>query len=65
MSKTQVEALSFPAGLYPKDLIISKGIEIDYERMFDLLILGPMNRIVEAMNKQPISLDMAFENSLW
>ena len=65
MSKTQVEALSFPAGLYPKDLVISKGIDIDYERMFDLLILGPMNRIVEAMGKQPISLDMAFENSLW
>ena len=65
MSKTQVEALSFPAGLYPKDLVISKGIEIDYDRMFDLLILGPMNRIVEAMGKQPISLDMAFERSLW
>ena len=65
MSKAQVEALSFPAGLYPKDLVISKGIDIDYERMFDLLILGPMNRIVEAMGKQPISLDMAFENSLW
>ena len=65
MSKTQVEALSFPAGLYPKDLVISKGIEIDYDRMFDLLILGPMNRIVEAIGKQPISLDMAFERSLW
>ena len=65
MSKTQVEALSFPAGLYPKDLIISKGIEIDYERMFDLLILGPMNRIIEAMGKHPICLDMAFEEGLW
>ena len=65
MSKTNVEALSFPAGLYPKDMIISKGIDIDYERMFDLLILGPMNRIIEAMNHQPISLDMAVENSLW
>jgi hypothetical protein len=65
MSKTQVEAISFPAGLYPKDLIISKGIEIDDERMFDLLILGPMNRIIEAMGYQPVSLDMAFVNSLW
>ena len=65
MSKTNVEAFSFPAGLYPKDLIISKGIDIDYERMFDLLILGPMNRIIEAMGNQPISLDMAVENSLW
>ena len=45
--------------------ITVKGIEIDYDRMFDLLILGPMNRIVEAMGKQPISLDMAFERSLW
>ena len=65
MSKTQVEAISFPAGLYPKDLIISKGIEIDDERMFDLLVLGPMNRIIEAMGYQPVSLDMAFVNSLW
>lgn len=65
MSKVQVEAFSFPAGLFPKDLIISKGIEIDYERMFDLLILGPMNRIIEAMGHQPVSLDMAVENSLW
>jgi hypothetical protein len=65
MSKEQVEAISFPAGLYPKDMIISKGIEIDYERMFDLLILGPMNRIIEAMGHQSISLDMAVENSLW
>ena len=65
MSKTQVEALSFPAGLYPKDMVISKGIEIDYERMFDLLILGPMNRIIEAMGNQPVSLNMTFEGSLW
>lgn len=65
MSKTQVEAISFPAGLYPKDLIISKGIDIDDERMFDLLVLGPMNRIIEAMGYQPVSLDMAFVNSLW
>ena len=65
LSKTQVEALSFPAGLYPKDMVISKGIEIDYERMFDLLILGPMNRIIEAMGYQPVSLAMTFERSLW
>ena len=65
MSKTQVEALSFPAGLYPKDMVISKGIDIDYERMFDLLILGPMNRIIEAMGNQPVSLNMTFEGSLW
>ena len=65
MSKSQVEAISFPAGLYPKDMVISKGIEIDYERMFDLLILGPMNRIIEAMGNQPVSLNMTFEGSLW
>ena len=65
MSKAQVEALSFPAGLYPKDLVINKGIDIDYERMFDLLILGPMNRIIEAMGHQPVSLNMSYENSLW
>jgi hypothetical protein len=65
MSKAQVEAISFPAGLYPKDMIISKGIEIDYDRMFDLLILGPMNRIIEAMQKEPISLDMAWQDGLW
>jgi hypothetical protein len=65
MRKTNVEALSFPAGLYPKDMIISKGIDIDYERMFDLLILGPMNRIIEAMNHPSISLNMTYEGSLW
>jgi hypothetical protein len=65
MSKTNVEALSFPAGLYPKDMIISKGIEIDYERMFDLLVLGPMNRIIEAMGYPPVSLNMTYEGSLW
>jgi hypothetical protein len=46
-------------------MVISKGIEIDYERMFDLLILGPMNRIIEAMGNQPVSLAMTFERSLW
>lgn len=65
MSKEQVEAMSFPAGLYPKDMVISKGIDIDYERMFDLLILSPMNRIIEAMGHQPVSLEMTVENSLW
>ena len=65
MSKERVEALSFPAGLYPKDMVISKGIDIDYDRMFELLILGPMNRIIEAMGHQPVSFDMAVENSLW
>jgi hypothetical protein len=65
MSQTQVEAISFPAGLYPKDMIISKGIEIDYERMFDLLVLGPMNRIIEAMGYPPVSLNMTYEGSLW
>ena len=65
MSKAQVEAMSFPAGLYPKDMVISKGIDIDYERMFDLLILSPMNRIIEAMGHQPVSLEMTVENSLW
>ena len=65
MSKAKVEAISFPAGLYPKDMIISKGIDIDYDRMFDLLILSPMNRIIEAMQKEPISLDMAWQEGLW
>ena len=65
MSKSRVEAISFPAGLYPKDMIISKGIDIDYDRMFDLLILSPMNRIIEAMQKEPISLDMAWQEGLW
>ena len=65
MSKEMVEAISFPAGLYPNDLIINKGIDIDYDRMFDLLILSPMNRIIEAMGYQPISLAMTLENSLW
>ena len=65
MSKERVEALSFPAGLFPKDLVINKGIDIDYERMFDLLILGPMNRIIVAMGHQPICLDMSWTPGMW
>ena len=61
--KCLVEAFSYPAGQFPRE--ITTGFEIDYEHMFELLILQPMNRIIEAMGYQPISIDMTFESSLW
>ena len=47
-----IQAFSYPAGQFPMDM--ASGFEIDYDRMFDLLILGPMNRIIEAMGYNPI-----------
>lgn len=61
--KCLVEAFSYPAGQFPRE--ITTGFEIDYEHMFELLILQPMNRIVEAMGFQPINIDMTYEASLW
>ena len=63
MSKAQCEAFSYPAGQFPRDM--GGNLEIDMNRMFDLLVLGPINRIVEAMGYQPIDLSMTFETALW
>lgn len=63
MSLNQCEAFSYPAGNYPRDL--AENLEIDYNRMFDLLILSPVNRIVNAMGYQSIDLNMTFETGLW
>lgn len=63
MSKAQCEAFSYPAGQYPKDM--AGNLEIDMNRMFELLVLGPINRIVEAMGYAPIDISMTFETALW
>ena len=63
MSLAQCEAFSYPAGQYPKDM--AGNLEVDMNRMFDLLILGPINRIVEAMGYAPIDISMTFETALW
>ena len=63
MSKTQCEAFSYPSGAWPADM--ASNLEIDMNRMFNLLILAPINRIVEAMGYSPIDLSMTFETSLW
>lgn len=63
MSKQQCEVFSYPAGMFPMDM--ASGIEVDMNRMFDLLVLGPINRIVEAMGYQPIDISMTFETALW
>ena len=63
MSLEQCEAFSYPAGQYPMDMACD--LEIDMNRMFDLLVLGPINRIVEAMGYPPIDLSMTFETALW
>ena len=44
---------------------MASGFEIDYDRMFDLLILGPMNRIIEAMGYNPVDIGMNYVKGLW
>ncbi|MCM1218920.1 MAG: hypothetical protein NC548_30940 [Lachnospiraceae bacterium] len=61
--KTQCEAFSYPAGMWPADM--ASNLEVDMDRMFNLLILGPINRIIEAMGYSPIDINMTFETSLW
>lgn len=63
MSLSYCEAFSYPAGQYPLDM--AGDLEIDMNRMFDLLILGPINRIVEAMGYQPLDINMTITESLW
>lgn len=63
MSLQKCESFSYPAGMYPMD--IAENIEIDYNRMFELLVLGPVNRIIEAMGYQPVDINMTCENGLW
>lgn len=63
MSLNRCEVFSYPAGMYPADMTF--GIEIDYNRMFELLVLGPVNRIIEAMGYPPIDINMTCETGLW
>lgn len=58
-----IQAFSYPAGQFPMDM--ASGFEIDYDRMFDLLILGPMNRIIEAMGLNPVDIGMNYVEGLW
>ena len=58
-----IQAFSYPAGQFPMDM--ASGFEIDYDRMFDLLILGPMNRIIEAMGYNPVNIGMNYVKGLW
>lgn len=61
--KTYCEVFSYPAGLWPADM--TSNFEIDRNRMFNLLVLAPINRIVEAMGYSPIDISMTFETALW
>ena len=63
LSWTLCEAFSYPPGFFPMDM--ADGFEVDYDRMFDLLILGPINRIVVAMGYPEISIGMTFDVPLW
>ena len=58
-----IQAFSYPAGQYPIDM--ANGFEIDYNKMFDLLILGPMNRIIEAMGYTPLDINISYSMSLF
>ena len=61
--RESIQAFSYPAGQFPMDM--ASGFEIDYDRMFDLLILGPMNRIIEAMGYNPVDIGMNYVKGLW
>ena len=63
MSLQKCEAFSYPAGMYPID--IAENIEIDYARMFELLVLGPINRIIESMGYAPVDISMTCSKGLW
>ena len=63
MSLNKCEAFSYPAGMFPMDM--AANLEIDKNKMFDLLILSPVNRIVEAMGYPTIDISMTTETGLW
>lgn len=63
MSLNRCEAFSYPAGMFPMDM--AANLEIDKNKMFDLLILSPINRIVEAMGYPQIDISMTVEAGLW
>ena len=63
MSIQKCEAFSYPAGMFPMDM--AANLEIDKNKMFDLLVLSPVNRIVEAIVYQPIDISMTTETGLW
>ena len=63
MSLQKCEAFSYPAGMFPMDMTVN--LEIDKNKMFDLLILSPVNRIVEAMGFQPVDISMTYAKGLW
>ena len=63
MSLQKCEAFSYPAGMFPMDM--TTNLEIDKNKMFDLLILSPVNRIVEAMGFQPVDISMTYAKGLW
>jgi hypothetical protein len=63
MSLNRCEAFSYPAGMYPMDM--AANLEIDKSKMFDLLILSPVNRIIEAMGYPAIDISMTTETGLW
>jgi len=63
MSLQKCEAFSYPAGMFPMDM--ASNLEIDKNKMFDLLILSPVNRIVTAMGYPEIDISMTAESGLW
>lgn len=63
MSLQKCEAFSYPAGMFPMDM--AANLEIDKNKMFDLLILSPVNRIIESMGFSPVDISMTYAKGLW
>ena len=49
--------------MIPMDM--AANLEIDKNKMFDLLVLSPVNRIIEAMGFQPVDISMTYSKGLW
>lgn len=63
MEKACCVAFAYPAGNYPVDM--TEFIDVNYEKMFELLVLNPINRIIQAMGYAEIDISMTFESGLW
>ena len=44
---------------------MAANLEIDKNKMFDLLVLSPINRIVTAMGYTEIDISMTYAQGLW
>jgi len=59
----QCKSLSFIAGDVPIEILTQ--FEVDRNKMFELLILQPMNRIIESMGYKPLDSSLMYSTSIF